>query len=64
MESLRSRGLAVDAYGPAVEALRRTAVSNQLEERLLVKQRFICDEERRKPRVRSLCIYTDPIYMM
>jgi len=31
---LRSRGLAIDAYAPAVAALRRTAVSNQMEERL------------------------------
>jgi len=32
--ALRSRGLAIDAYAPAVDALRRTAVSNQMEERL------------------------------
>lgn len=43
-----SRGLAVDAYAPAVAALRRTAVSNAMEERLTVVEQFVCADDDRK----------------
>lgn len=45
---LESRGLAIDAYAPAVDALRRTAVSNQMEERLTVVEQFVCADDDRK----------------
>eukprot|EP00435_Cladocopium_sp_Y103_P020752 s423_g5.t1 len=44
----KSRGLAIDAYAPAVAALRRTAVSNEMEERLTVVEHFVCANDDRK----------------
>ncbi|CAJ1416316.1 unnamed protein product [Effrenium voratum] len=43
-EAARARGVAIDAYGPAVTALRRTAESNGLGPRLKVRQHFVCEE--------------------
>ena len=43
-----TKALAIDAYGPAVEALKRTAVSNGLEDRLTVLEKFICPDEKRR----------------
>ncbi|CAJ1449456.1 unnamed protein product [Effrenium voratum] len=42
-----SRALAVDAYGPAVAALQRTAEQNGLADRLTVVERFICPDDRK-----------------
>ncbi|CAE7325483.1 unnamed protein product [Symbiodinium natans] len=43
----QSRGVAIDAYGPATAALRRTAESNGLADRLTVLQHFICSDSRK-----------------
>eukprot|EP00434_Breviolum_minutum_P031005 symbB.v1.2.027422.t1/scaffold2729.1/size72046/2 len=44
----KTRALAIDAYGPAVQALRRTALSNGLADRLTVVEKFICPDEKRR----------------
>ncbi|CAL1133469.1 unnamed protein product [Cladocopium goreaui] len=44
----QTRALAIDAYGPAVAALRRTAASNGLKDRLTVVEKFICPDEKRR----------------
>lgn len=43
----QSRGVAIDAYGPATAALRRTVESNGLAGRLAVLQHFICSDDRK-----------------
>jgi len=43
-----SRGLAVDAYAPAMAALKRTAISNEMEDRLTVLEHFVCADDDRK----------------
>ncbi|CAE7216596.1 unnamed protein product, partial [Symbiodinium microadriaticum] len=42
-----TRALAIDAYGPAVEALRRTVEANGFADRMTVVERFICPEKRK-----------------
>ncbi|CAE7595904.1 SmB [Symbiodinium natans] len=42
-----TRGLAVDAYAPAVAALRRTVEQNRLADRLAVLERFVCKGDRK-----------------
>lgn len=37
------RGIAVEPYHPAAEAMRRTAKENKLEERFFVAERFVCE---------------------
>lgn len=44
----KSRGLAIDAYFPAVAALRRTAESNEMKERLTVLEHFVCANQSHK----------------
>lgn len=41
--NLRTRALAIDAYGPAVQALRRTALSNGLAESWMHISEFHCE---------------------
>ncbi|CAK9096291.1 unnamed protein product, partial [Durusdinium trenchii] len=43
-----TRALAIDAYGPAVAALRRTAASNGLADRLTVVEQFVCPDDKRR----------------
>lgn len=43
-----TRALAIDAYGPAVAALRRTAEANGLQQQLAVVEKFICLDATRR----------------
>jgi len=43
----QTRALAIDAYGPAIAALRRTVEANGFADRMTVVERFICPEKRK-----------------